>query len=167
MVVVPPQMTKVWTQSWPAIWLCSWPYSQWTLDRQTTKRYDVRGELNDVRGFDKIKLGLTYVDYFHDEKDPSNPTRNTGIDEFLSPIMDFGHPSAIFKNKGFNSRLDAHHTPISVFGGTLKGVAGVQYQTQKASATIPYLPSYGDTSKADPRYLLVPRTNKNTSVFML
>ncbi|OBX63314.1 TonB-dependent receptor [Moraxella lacunata] len=139
-----------------------------------TDRYDLRGELNNpVRGMDKVRLSLTYADYFHDEKDPGNPTRTTGIeantdDEIREKaIADRGHPSAIFTNKGFNSRLEGYHSPVSLFGGTLKGMAGVQYQTQKASATVPYLPSYGDTSKADPRYLLVPHTNKNFSVFAL
>lgn len=130
----------------------------------TSDRYDVRGELRDpIKGIDKVKLSLTHADYYHDEKDPGNPERTTGISEGFDPTLDRGYASAIFKNKGFNSRLEAYHTPIN----GLQGMLGLQYQKQDMSAEVPYLPSWGDTSKADPRYLLVPHTNKNLSVFGL
>ena len=130
----------------------------------TSDRYDVRGELREpLKGIDKVKLSLTYADYYHDEKDPGNPDRTTGIGEGLDLRLDKGHAAAIFNNKGFNSRLETYHTPVNGFSGML----GMQYQKQEMSAEVPYLPSWGDTSKADPRYLLVPHTNKNLSVFGL
>lgn len=130
----------------------------------TSDRYDVRGELRQpIKGLDKVKLSLTYSDYYHDEKDPGNPERTTGIKDGLDPSLDKGHAAAIFNNKGFNSRLEAYHTPIN----GLRGMLGMQYQNQEMSATVPFLPSYGDTTEADPRYLLAPHTNKNLSVFGL
>lgn len=131
-------------------------------------RYDLRGELNNPTSWlEKAKLSLTYADYYHDEKDPGNPERRTGIEEGFTAQGDYGHAAAIFKNKGFNSRLEFYHSPISFWNAELKGVFGGQYQTQKSSALTPYLPSYGNTKGADPRNLLVPHTNKNFSLFAL
>ncbi|PNK59829.1 TonB-dependent receptor [Psychrobacter sp. FDAARGOS_221] len=139
------------------------PWVDMTMDR-----YDVRGELRQpVTGVDKVKLSVTYADYYHDEKDPGNPERITGIGEGLDPRLDKGHAAAIFKNKGTNARLEAYHSPVDALNGTFNGMMGVQYQKQDMSATVPYLPSYGDTTQADPRYLLAPHTNKNLSVFGL
>ncbi|WP_372762282.1 TonB-dependent receptor domain-containing protein [Pseudoalteromonas sp.] len=130
----------------------------------TSDRYDVRGELKQpIQGIDKVKLSLTYADYQHDENDPGNPERNTGIGEGLDPRLDKGHAAAVFNNQGFNGRLEVYHTPVNGFSGML----GVQYQKQEMSATVPYLLSYGDTSQADPRFLLAPHSNKNLSVFGL
>ncbi|WP_150539473.1 TonB-dependent receptor [Actinobacillus vicugnae] len=131
-------------------------------------RYDLRGELhNPIRWLEKVKLSLTYADYYHDERDPGNPERRTGIAENYTSRDDYGHAAAIFKNKGVNSRFELHHSPIHLGLSTLKGLVGIQYQRQKSSALTPYLPSYGATPAADPRNLLVPHTNKNLSLFGL
>ncbi|MDO4223717.1 MAG: TonB-dependent receptor [Acinetobacter sp.] len=125
-------------------------------------RYDVRGEWREpFKGLDKIKLSLTHADYYHDERDPGNPERPTRTGE--SSENDYGHAAAIFKNTGFNSRLEFYHTPTE----RLKGVFGVQYQTQKASALTPYLPAEGALPEARPRNLLVPHSNQGLSVFAL
>lgn len=131
-------------------------------------RYDIRAMLKSpVSGIDKLKFDATYADYFHDEKDPGNPERKITTQEDANPLIDRGHAAAIFKNKGVNARLELHHSPITLPFGTLKGVVGVQHQTSKMSAMLPYLPSQGATKAADPKFLLVPHTNQNNSIFAL
>lgn len=141
-----------------------------------TDRYDVRGELNQpIKGLDKIKLSLTYADYYHDEKDPGNEQ----ILENYKPserdtMVDRGSASSIFTKKGVNSRLEFYHAPTKY----LTGMFGVQYQTQKSSAGEVYLPSYFASPEAWQEaqrnnvnqyrpYLLTPNTNKSLSIFGL
>lgn len=128
----------------------------------TSDRYDVKGEWRQpILGLDKIKLSLTHADYFHDEKDPANPDKVTANGG--NSHLDRGHPAAVFKNKGLNSRLEFFHTPTKRW----KGVFGVQYAKQKSHAITPYLPSDGAGAGADPRHLLAPNTNDALSVFGL
>ncbi|TWV83969.1 TonB-dependent receptor [Moraxella sp. VT-16-12] len=141
-----------------------------------TDRYDVRGELNyPIKGLDKIKLSLTYADYYHDEKDPGNvqdPNNKKSAER--DTTVDKGSASSIFTKKGINSRLEFYHTPTS----RLRGVFGVQYQTQKSSAGEVLLPSHFESGAAYDKalhdninqyrpYLLVPNTNKSLSFFGL
>lgn len=141
-----------------------------------TKRYDVRGELKQpIRGLDKIKLSLTYADYHHNEKDPGNEqTLSNYKSASRDTTLDKGSASSVFKNRGFNSRLEFFHTPTHY----LSGMFGIQYQTQKSSAGEPYLPSYFESAAAFEEaqannvnryrpYLLVPNTNKSLSIFGL
>ncbi|WP_424410636.1 TonB-dependent receptor [Pasteurella sp. PK-2025] len=79
------------------------------------KRYDVRAELNQpMKGIDKLKFSYSETRYRHDEKDGNIPVN-------------------LFKNNGYNVRLELFHTPIAGFSG----VMGAQYQTQTSSANIP------------------------------
>ncbi|WGE57580.1 TonB-dependent receptor [Actinobacillus equuli] len=141
-----------------------------------TKRYDVRGELlQPFKWLDKAKLSLTFADYYHDERDPGNPqTQSNPKSSERSPTVDKNSENAIFKNKGFNSRLELYHAPTKHF----KGLVGLQYQTQKASAGEVLLPSYFESPEAYSKalqnnvnsyrpYLLVPHTNKSLSLFGL
>lgn len=83
-----------------------------------SKRSDLRGEWKEpFSGVEKIRLAFANSDYYHDEKDDTNPVN-------------------IFKNKGKNAKLEIFHQPI----GNLKGMFGVQYQTQTSSASVPKLP---------------------------
>lgn len=149
-------------------------HSPW-IDMETD-RYDIRGELRQpITGLDKVKLSLTYADYYHDEKDAGNEQT---LDNFKpserQTTVDRGYASSIFTKKGFNSRLEFYHTPTE----RLSGMIGVQYQDHKSSAGEAYLPSYFESEeewqKAQSQninqyrpYLLVPNTNKSFSVFGL
>lgn len=86
-----------------------------------SQRYDIRAELKQpFRGFDKLRLSYSATDYKHDERDGNIPVN-------------------LFKNKGYNLRLELLHKEIA----GLSGVWGVQYQSATSSANIPRLPSCG------------------------
>ncbi|MGY4676699.1 TonB-dependent receptor [Pasteurella sp. P03HT] len=80
-----------------------------------SKRYDIRAELKQpLKALDKVKLSYSSTAYKHDESDSNIPIN-------------------LFKNNGYNLRIEFFHTPI----GNLTGVWGAQYQTQTSSANIP------------------------------
>ncbi|HDR1545898.1 TPA: TonB-dependent receptor [Pasteurella multocida] len=79
------------------------------------KRYDIRAEVKQpMKAIEKIKLSYSETRYKHDEKDD-----NIAVN--------------LFKNNGYNLRVEIFHTPIA----GLSGVIGAQYQTQTSSANIP------------------------------
>lgn len=91
-----------------------------------SQRYDIRTELQQpFRGFDKLRLSYSATDYKHDERDGSIPVN-------------------LFKNKGYNVRLELLHQEIA----GLTGVWGVQYQTATSSANIPRLPPCSNSFEA-------------------
>lgn len=149
-------------------------HSPW-IDMKTN-RYDIRGEVyRPIQGLDKIKLSLTYADYYHDEKDAGNEQDpNNHKPSERDTTVDKGHASSIFTKKGVNGRLELYHTPTK----RLSGVLGIGYQTQKSAAGEAYLPSYfqseAEWQKAQSQninqyrpYLLVPNTNKSLGIFGL
>lgn len=78
-----------------------------------SKRYDLRAEIDQpFVGFETLRATLSQVDYKHDEKDGN-------------------YVSGFFKNRGQNARVELVHKPIY----NIKGVLGIQYLTQKTSAT--------------------------------
>ncbi|MDO1509120.1 MULTISPECIES: TonB-dependent receptor [unclassified Neisseria] len=127
-----------------------------------SKRYDLRGEWRKpFPGIDKFKASIAYADYFHDElndgkfyddKDYGDSARKLKRKKAMERK---GKPDASFSNKGFNTRLETYHTPI----GNLKGVFGIQYQTQKSRVE-----QYHERFFKD-RHVLAPNTNKQFSLF--
>lgn len=102
-----------------------------------SKRYDVRGELNQpFTGVDKVRTSITQTDYHHQEKEG---------DEV----------SSSFKNKGTTARLEFSHQPV----GNLTGVWGIQYVHSKNNALSP--------SVSKGRQMLNDNTTKNWSIFGL
>ncbi|MFD1804864.1 TonB-dependent receptor [Pasteurella oralis] len=87
------------------------------VDSQS-KRYDIRAELKQpIKGLDKVKFSYSETRYKHNERDADIPIN-------------------LFKNNGYNVRVEFFHTPV----GDLTGVWGAQYQTQTSSANIPRIP---------------------------
>lgn len=138
-----------------------------------SKRYDIRGNWKQpIRGLENIRLSLAYAKYHHDELHDGQAYVSNNDPEQLQErkrkdaAAYKGQPEAIFDNKGINARLEFSHTPI----GTLKGIAGVQYQTQKSSAIRPRQPEpnsmVGERIFAQ-RNPLIANTNKQLSLFAL
>lgn len=127
-----------------------------------SKRTDVSGELKKpFFGVDKVRLKMTYSEYFHDEKDAGKSFENAkDVISHQRALKRRGRIAGTFDNTGFNTRLELFHTPI----GKLKGVWGVQYQKQKAGASIPF---YNDSYSAKETPPLVLHTNKQFSLFAL
>ena len=94
-------------------------HSPW-IDMKTN-RYDIRGEVyRPIQGLDKIKLSLTYADYYHDEKDAGNEQDpNNHKPSERDTTVDKGHASSIFTKKGVNGRLELYHTPTKRLSGVL------------------------------------------------
>ncbi|MGV6988294.1 TonB-dependent receptor [Testudinibacter sp. P80/BLE/0925] len=91
-----------------------------------SQRYDLRAELQQpISGIDKLRLSYSSTDYKHDERDGSIPVN-------------------LFKNQGYNLRLELFHKEIK----GLTGVWGVQYQTATSSANIPRLPPCSNSFEA-------------------
>ncbi|MDH3001213.1 hypothetical protein A1D23_02195 [Chelonobacter oris] len=124
-----------------------------------SRRYDIRAELKQpIRGFEKLRLSYSSTDYKHDERDGSIPVN-------------------LFKNKGYNLRLELQHNEIA----GLTGVWGVQYQTATSSANIPRLPPCsnsfdGDSNVRCPekispndrkQWALIENSNKQLSFFAI
>lgn len=103
-----------------------------------SKRYDLRTNVQDpIKGIERIAGTLSYVDYYHDEKEGS-------------------YTSNFFKNRGVNARLEVAHKPI----GKVSGVWGVQYLTEKTSARAAEFPTLTQP-------LLLNNDNKRLSFFAL
>lgn len=122
-----------------------------------TRRADVYGEWKEpLPSVAKISLRLSKTDYYHDEKDAGkdidlNPYDSHGTAD------NYGRANNIFKNKGFNSRLEVHHKPFRGF----TGVWGVQFQRSKSSAFHSKILS-GELKQ---NWMLVENTNKQLSWF--
>ena len=129
-------------------------------------RFDVRGEWRQpFAGLDKLKISAAHADYRHDElhdgkfyTDPLYPEAEQKRRADTAAARK-GKPETVFANKGFNARIEAYHSPI----GSLKGLIGAQYQTQKSSAV--RLMEDSDVEKN--RFALVPNTDKRASIFAL
>ena len=129
-------------------------------------RFDVRGEWRQpFAGLDKLKISAAHADYHHDElhdgkfyTDPLYPEAEQKRRADTAAARK-GKPETVFANKGFNARIEAYHSPI----GSLKGLIGAQYQTQKSSAV--RLMEDRDVEKN--RFALVPNTDKRASIFAL
>lgn len=141
-----------------------------------SKRYDLRGEWRKpVWGIDRIKLALSFADYYHDEKhDGKVHLSGNESEEYKKAILHTaslmsGKPEAFFYNKGFNSRLEIYHQPTEYFNGLI----GLQYQTQKSKvARLPSNVTDDIYNLSGERYKneqnpLVENTNKQLSVFAL
>lgn len=141
-----------------------------------SKRYDLRGEVKaPVPGVSKVKLSLAYADYYHDEKHDgkahitANDSEGIKKSKKYTAALMAGKPEAFYSNRGFNSRLEIYHQPTEHFNG----VVGLQYQTQKSSAS--RLAPNANSSENDlsgerresERNPLVSNTNKQLSVFIL
>ncbi|QEY26581.1 TonB-dependent receptor [Neisseria zalophi] len=127
-----------------------------------SKRTDVSGELKQpFPGLDKVRLKMTYAEYYHDEKDAGKSFEDErDIRSHTRALKRRGRLAGTFDNIGFNTRLEFFHTPV----GNLNGVWGAQYQSQKADAAIPF---YNDTYTAKETPPLVSHTNKQFSLFAL
>ena len=79
--------------------------------RMKQERGDLAGELRDVGFFRKIKVKAGYTDYEHTE-------------------FDGGTPATTFRNRGYETRVDAIHAKL----GPLEGAIGVQYGKSTFSA---------------------------------
>ncbi|WP_390892447.1 TonB-dependent receptor domain-containing protein [Neisseria bacilliformis] len=131
-----------------------------------SRRFDVRGEWRQpFAGLDKLKISAAHADYLHDElhdgkfyTDPLYPEAEQKRRADTAAARK-GKPETVFANKGFNARIEAYHSPI----GSLKGLIGAQYQTQKSSAV--RLMEDRDVEKN--RFALVPNTDKRASIFAL
>lgn len=141
-----------------------------------SKRYDLRGEMKDpFPGISKLKLSLTYADYYHDEKHDGKAHITSGDTGAIKESKKYtaarmaGKPEAFYFNRGFNSRLEFYHQPTEYSNGVL----GIQYQTQKSSSS--RLSTSADKDDKDlsgerkesERNPLVVNTNKQLSLFIL
>ena len=79
--------------------------------RMKQERGDLAGELRDVGFFRKVKVKAGYTDYEHTE-------------------FDDGTPATTFKNRGYESRIDAIHEKL----GPFEGAVGVQFGKSTFSA---------------------------------
>lgn len=76
------------------------------------QRFDLRGEyLAPVTGIDKVRVRASKTDYEHDE-------------------IEGGQVATSFKNKGYDARVEAVHTPINDW----EGVIGVQHASSTLEA---------------------------------
>lgn len=141
-----------------------------------SKRYDLRGEWKtSLPMMSKVKLSLAYADYYHDEKHDGKAHITSGDSGAIkdskkyTAAMMAGKPEAFYFNRGFNSRLEFYHQPTERWNG----VFGIQYQTQKSSASR-LAPKYDKDDKdlsgerkESERNPLVANTNKQLSLFLL
>lgn len=89
------------------------------IDMKQT-RYDLKGELlQPMSGFEKINLRVGVNDYEHVEFETSDEGTVAGT---------------VFKNKGYEGRIEAVHTPIDLGDGHLHGAFGLQLQDREFSA---------------------------------
>lgn len=103
-----------------------------------SKRYDLKANIDQpFAGFDALRIELSKVDYKHNEKEGN--------------IV-----SGFFKNKGENVRIELAHKPIH----NISGVWGVQYLTQKNSAT-------GAKPESIRQELLINNKTKQISLFAI
>ncbi|QLB17365.1 hypothetical protein A6B40_07130 [Mannheimia varigena] len=141
-----------------------------------SKRYDLRGEMKEpLPGVGKVKLSLTYADYYHDEKhDGKAHIKGYEVESIKkaklhTAALMAGKPEAFYSNRGFNSRLEIYHKPTEHFNGLI----GLQYQTQKSSARRLAANLNNDQNnlsgerKESERNPLVENTNKQLSLFAL
>lgn len=122
-----------------------------------TRRVDAHGEwLDPIRGVKKVVLHLAHTRYYHDEKDAGKDVDWNPYDPY-GPADNKGRANNIFKNNGFNARLEVHHQPSENFNG----VWGVQYQQSRSSAWHSKILN----GALKQNWMLVDNTNKQLSYF--
>lgn len=156
----------------------------------TARRFDIRGEWQKPVAFlDKIRFASTYSDYHHDElgdgkahlsdlekQDIAKGNIKDSVKQILGSAEFYkNNPESIYDNKGLNTRLEFFHKPIGQIDttGELKGVWGVQHQTQKSRVQRPFhvakisddiSHTYGERQETG-RNPLIENTNKQVSFF--
>lgn len=129
-----------------------------------SRRFDLRGELKKpFAAVDKVSLSFSYADYIHHEKDSGKAGISAYDTDYMREITikqalaKAGKAAGIFKNRGYNAKLEVEHAPI----GNLTGLWGVQYSEYKTSIRSTY------NQGIALRYPLIPNTNKILSLFAL
>ncbi|WP_458796613.1 TonB-dependent receptor domain-containing protein [Pasteurella multocida] len=130
--------------------------------RLHSRRFDLRGQWDSPTAWlDKVKGSFSYADYIHYEYHSGQ----AGMDKFdrdsfiererKKAEKNRGKAAGIYKNSGYNGKLEFYHTPIV----GLSGVFGVQYSEYKTAILAPL------GSGIKHQHHLVPNTQKQASFF--
>lgn len=127
-----------------------------------SRRFDLRSEIRKpIAAIDKLSASFSYANYYHDEKDSGKAGISVYDTDYMREITikqalaKAGKAAGIFKNYGYNAKLEVEHAPL----GTLTGLWGIQYSEYKTSIKSTY------NQGIALRYPLIPNTNKVLSLF--
>ncbi|QIM63358.1 hypothetical protein A1D29_08710 [Pasteurellaceae bacterium Orientalotternb1] len=127
-----------------------------------SERFDLHSEIKtQFWGIDKIRTSFSHANYRHKELDSGK----AGISRFDTEywkekqrkiaLKNAGKAAGIFRNRGYNGKLELVHLPV----GNLTGTWGAQYSEYKTSVESTY------NQGISHRYPLVPNTNQIVSLF--
>ncbi|MGC7589386.1 TonB-dependent receptor domain-containing protein [Bisgaard Taxon 46] len=130
--------------------------------RLHSRRFDLHGQIDSPMAWlDKVKASFSYADYIHYEYHSGQ----AGTDKFdtasfienerKKAALNHGKAAGIYKNSGYNGKLEFYHKPIA----GLSGVFGAQYHQYKTAILAPL------GSGIKHQHHLVPNTQKQLSLF--